>query len=134
MPAPDGTVVLSAGGQTDLELPVSGGYAPQVHHNQEASISGGGVFRSVTLAPERTDLNVPIDQIDRTKYIALDTFLRNINYSVGAITIQDPFETFERMHYVRGFQSGRWVRGDFYTCTLIFQQSAAEELTSNIIV
>lgn len=130
---PDGEVTLSATGQANLTLPVATGYAPHDIPRQESSVSGGGVFRSVTLAPDTLEISLVFQGLERAEYTRLRTFFTGIGWGRTPVSIQDPFETHPRMHYVRGWESGRWSRGDLYSVTLRFRQSSADSLGTIVV-
>lgn len=134
MSAQAGRVTFSVPGHTDLTLRIASGYAPEPAPGQNVSKSGGGVIRTVNYAPALRTLRIPLKRLDRTEYQALVALIEAADYSSAAMTITDPFETHERMHYIRGIAQGSWSRGDLFSATLEFQQSAADFLTSNIIV
>ena len=123
-----GKIIFSLPGHADLSLPVDEGYAPQITPRQSVSASYGGVIRTAHLAPEDTVLSILLSDLTRAEYLSLRATLTAAGYSAHGMTIEDPFDTYPRMHYIRGLDDGHWARGDEYTCTLIFRQSAAESL------
>ena len=125
----DGEIILSTPGHASLTLPVSVGYAPQTSPSQNVSKSGGGVIRTTHLAPEGRTLSIPLQALTRQEFLDLKSLIDAAKFSAVGITIEDPFETHERMHYTSGLDGGsRWSRGDEYSTTLRFTQSAVESL------
>lgn len=129
-----GKVTFSAPGHADLALRVANGYVPQISPRKNRHISGGGVIRTTNLAAPKSTLSIPLKNLTRQEFLGLVALVTHVDFYSSPLTIEDPFETHERMHYTGGLDGGRWSRGDRYACTLQFEQSAADELTSNIIV
>ena len=127
-------ITFTATGHAPVLLPVASGYAPQPRAQQNVSISGGGVIRTTNLAPQERTISIPFSRLTRDQYLSLTSLIGHVQFSATGITITDPFEAHENMHYIRGLEGGRWSRGDRYSVTLTFRKSAVDFLTSNIIV
>ena len=125
--ANDGEIILSAPGHADVTLPVSKGYFPEIDTGQMVETTANGVILVTEANKPITSLKIPFSRLTRAQISALKSIIEHVNYSEGGITVTDPYDTYENMHYISGLHA-RWTRGDEYACIIELKQSTQDEV------